>query len=97
MLQKYRITVTEIYTGKELMKPVECDGFLIQGYLGPRGEGGCYKEVSVRIHQASKADIGMGLHANDVTREAMMGGAKAAKKYDRIMFWRRLFGRGEKE
>ena len=97
MLQKYRITVTEIYTGKEVTDPVECDGFLIQGYIGPRDEVGSYKGVSTRIHKAMKADIGLGLFTNDVTKEAMYSGAKCGKKVDRRMALRRLFGRGVDE
>lgn len=97
MLQKYRITITEIYTGKEVMEPVECNGFLIQGYIGPRDEDGCYKGVRTRIHEAMKADISLGLYNNDVTKEAMYGGAKCGRKLERRMALRRLFGRGVDE
>lgn len=97
MLQKYRITITEIYTGKEVMDPVECNGFLIQGYIGPRDEDGCYKGVCTRIHEAMKADISMGLFTNDVTKEVMYVGAKLGKKVERRRALRRLFGRGVDE
>ena len=95
MLHKYRITVTEIYTGNEVVPEVECNGFLIQGYIGQRDEDGCYSGVKTRIHEASGADISYGWYSNEETREAMMVGARAVRKYERCMWWRRLFGLGE--
>lgn len=95
MLSKYRITVTEVYTGKEVVPEVECNGFLIQGYIGQRDEDGCYSGVKTRIHEASRADISMGLFHNDATREAMYKGTIAGRKVERKRVWRRLFGLGE--
>lgn len=95
MLHKYRITVTEIYTGNEVVPEVECNGFLIQGYIGQRDEDGCYSGVKTRIHGASRADMSMGLFHNDATSEAMYKGAIAGRKVERKRAWRRLFGLGE--
>jgi len=93
MLSKYRITIEEIETGKTLMNPVECDGFVILGLVSTEPKK--RDTLRVRMHNVSHKDVANALFTEPCLQEAAIAAAKAAKEEARRQksLWRRLFGR----
>lgn len=92
MTSKYLISVINQETGEEVMKPVECDGMIIVGLVGKKGE---YHAVRTRLKHVDNRDMTNALYSEPVLREAAFRMAHLMKREYKGWLWR-LFHREPK-
>ena len=95
MLRKYSVAAVELLTGEAPTKEVECDGYVIMGFV--RGEDGHMEAVRVGMHHVNSEQIVNGLYANPELRKCALIMAEVHKMHNRP--WRRLMRwlRGEQD
>lgn len=89
MKQRYTIAVTDNVTGQTFMNPVECNGFLIVGCVGPVSR---YERIRIRMHNMNRYDTVNALYAETELRKAAWK-MTALMPPRRMTIWKRLFGR----
>ena len=95
MLRKYSVAAVELLTGEAPTKEVECDGYVIMGFV--RGEDGHMEAVRVGMHHVNSEQIVNGRYANPDLRKCALIMAEVHKMHNRP--WRRLWRwlRGEQD
>jgi len=86
---KYTIKITDNETGMTFMKPVECNGFMIVGCVGPVNR---YEAVRIRLHNVNRNDMVNALYTEPELRKAAWK-MTADAPLRRMTIWKRLFGR----
>lgn len=92
MENRYRIVIEDTQTGETFMNPVECNGFMIVGCVGPIDH---YEAMRVRMHNVSDSDMVNTLYTEPELRKAAMQAAWYAKSKRKSIWWR-LFHRRPK-
>lgn len=95
MLRKYSVAAVELLTGEAPTREVECDGYVIMGFV--RGEDGRMEAVRVGMNHVNDELIVNGLYSNPDLRKCAIIVAEVHKMYNRP--WRRLWRwlRGERD
>ena len=89
MNNRYTIQIIDNETGLPFMKPVECNGFVIAGCVGPVEK---YTALRVRVHHMTLNDAENALYSNEWLRRAAYKMA-ADMPPRKLTFWKRLFCR----
>ena len=87
--QRYTITITDNGTGAQFMETVDCNGFVILGYVGPVKR---FEALRVRMHNVNRYDMVNALYTEPELRKAAWK-MTADMPPERTTFWKRLFGR----
>lgn len=85
MLSKYRITVTNMETGEEACKPVECDGMMIVGLVGEREK---YHAVRVRYSGVNENDMINAMYSEPKLKRAACRMAELVKWQYKGWLWK---------
>ena len=69
MISKYRLSCEEMLTGKNPVRDMECDGFLILGLQ--RGRDGEWETASTRLHGVKLTDVANAMYSSTELRKVV--------------------------